>query len=73
MAYQKFCYWNWTDLHGLKSARRNLQRSIQLADEARIPCRVLRASTEVAYLAPPAWNGFREPHGIGSQQRRISS
>ena len=55
--YQKFCYW--VDLHGLKSVRRNLEeRSIPLTDEARIPCRVLRASTEVAYLAPPAWNGF---------------
>ena len=57
MEYQKFCYW--ADLHGLKSARKNVEESgIELSDEARIPCRVLRASTEVAYVAPPAWNGF---------------
>jgi hypothetical protein len=55
--YQKFCYW--VDFHGLKAVRKNLEeRKIDLPDEARIPCRVLRASTEVIYLAPPAWNGF---------------
>ena len=55
--YQKFCYW--VDVHGLKSVRRNLEeREIQLTGEARIPCRVLRAATEVVYLAPPAWDGF---------------
>ena len=57
MEYKKFCYW--VDLHGLKSVRKNLEeREIQLADEARIPCRALRPSTEIIYLAPPAWNGF---------------
>ena len=29
-----------------------------MPDEARVPCRVLRASKEIAYLAPPAWDGF---------------
>ena len=57
MNYLKFCYW--TDLHGLRKVRINLEeKGIDLPDEARIPCRVLRASTEVIYLAPPAWNGF---------------
>ncbi|HUL30663.1 MAG TPA: hypothetical protein VLZ03_09445 [Thermodesulfobacteriota bacterium] len=57
MEYRKFCYW--TDLHGLKLARRNVEkRGIELSDEARIPCRVLRASTEIACVAPLAWNGF---------------
>jgi hypothetical protein len=55
--YQKLCYW--VDLHILETIRRNLeQREIPIPDEPRIPCRVLRASTEVAYVAPRAWNGF---------------
>jgi hypothetical protein len=59
MAYQKFCYW--VDSHGLKAVSRNLEeRKIELPDEARIPCRVLKPSLEIAYLAPPAWNGFCE-------------
>jgi hypothetical protein len=57
MAYQKFCYW--VDLKELKKVRKSLEeRGLQLTDEARIPCRVLRASREVGYLAPPAWDGF---------------
>jgi hypothetical protein len=57
MAYQKFCYW--VDLKELKRVRNGVEESgLQLTDEARIPCRVLRASTEVGYLAPPAWEGF---------------
>ena len=55
--YQKFCYW--LDFHGLKTVRKNLEeKEVQLTDEARIPCRVSRASKEIAYVAPPAWNGF---------------
>jgi hypothetical protein len=47
------------DLAGLKKIRKNLEeRGFQLTDEARIPCRVLRASREVGFLAPPAWDGF---------------
>ena len=57
MAYQKFCYW--TDLNGLRKVRKNLkERGIQLTDEARIPCRVLRSSRDIGYLGPPAWDGF---------------
>lgn len=55
--YKKFCYW--VDFHRLKSVRRNLEEiQMDLPDESRIPCRVLRASKEIAFLAPPAWNGF---------------
>jgi hypothetical protein len=55
--YQKFCYW--VDVHELKAVRRNLEgKEIQLTDEARIPCRVLRESMNIAFIAPPAWNGF---------------
>jgi len=55
--YKKFCYW--VDFHNLKTVRKTLgERGIELPDEARIPCRVLRPSTEVIFLAPQAWNGF---------------
>ncbi len=57
MGYKKFCYW--VDFHRLKAVRRNLEGiKIDLPDESRIPCRVLRASKEIVYLAPPAWDGF---------------
>ena len=57
MGYKKFCYW--VDFHRLKAVRRNLEGiKIDLPDESRIPCRVLRASKEIAFLAPPAWSGF---------------
>ena len=55
--YKKFCYW--VDFHRLKAVRKNLEEiQMDLPDESRIPCRVLRASKEIAFLAPPAWNGF---------------
>jgi len=55
--YKKFCYW--VDFHNLKRVRKNLEeKGIELPDEARIPCRVLRTSSQIVYLAPPAWNGF---------------
>lgn len=55
--YKKFCYW--VDFHQLKAVRRSLEKiQMDLPDESRIPCRVLRASKEIAFLAPPAWDGF---------------
>ena len=57
MSYQKFCYW--VDLEALRKLKSSFEeKGIELEDEARIPCRVLRASREVTYLAPPAWYGF---------------
>lgn len=57
MAYQKFCYW--IDREDLERVRENYdQKGIELQDEARIPCRVLRTSREVSYLSPSAWYGF---------------
>ena len=57
MPYQKFCYW--VDLDRLRKVRENVEQSGgEFEDEARIPCRVLRASRKVAYLSPPAWYGF---------------
>jgi len=55
--YQKFCYW--IDLHGLRKVRENSeQKGIELDDETRIPCRTLRTSTEIGFVAPAAWDGF---------------
>ncbi len=57
MVYQKFCYW--IDREGLERIRRDFEeKGIELKDEARIPCRVLRISREVSYLSPLAWYGF---------------
>ena len=57
MNYLKFCYW--MDVHGLSKVRKNFEeKGIQLTDEARIPCRVLRSSREAAYLASSAWYGL---------------
>jgi hypothetical protein len=55
--YKKFCYW--VDSHGLRNVRRNHEgREIEVREEARIPCRVLRESTNIAFIPPPAWDGF---------------
>lgn len=55
--YKKFCYW--VDFQSFKVVKKGLEeRGIEIPDEARIPCRVLRASNEIAFLAPPSWNGF---------------
>ena len=55
--YQKFCYW--IDADHLKKVREEVEQNQgELDDEARIPCRVLRVSRKVGYLAPSAWEGF---------------
>jgi hypothetical protein len=55
--YQKFCYW--IDLHGLRKVRENSeQKGIELDDETRIPCRMLRTSIEIGFVTPAAWDGF---------------
>jgi hypothetical protein len=57
MSYQKFCYW--VDFRGLRKVRNSLEeKGLQLEDEAHIPCRVLRESMNIVFIAPPAWNGF---------------
>ncbi len=57
MTYQKFCYW--IDREDLEKVRKIfIEEGIELYDEARIPCRVLRTSREVSTLSPPAWYGF---------------
>jgi len=43
----------------LRNLRKHLEeKEIELAEETRIPCRVLRTSKEVGYVAPQAWEGF---------------
>ncbi len=57
MPYQKFCYW--VDADHLKTFREKTEQSgRELDDEARIPCRVLRASRQISCCAPTAWYGF---------------
>jgi hypothetical protein len=55
--YKKYCYW--LDLDEFRSVRRAFEeKGIQGNDETHLPCRVLRASKELGYIAPSAWNGF---------------
>lgn len=57
MGYKTFCYW--VDSRGLKKVRKVLEGiGLQLKEEARIPCRVLRPSMEIGYVASSAWDGF---------------
>ncbi len=57
MGYQKFCYWVDSDV--LRKVREAVEQSKEkLGEELRIPCRVLRSSRDMAYIAPPAWDGF---------------
>jgi hypothetical protein len=57
MKYQKFSYW--VDADRLRKVREKVEQSAdEFDDEARIPCRVLRASRKISYCAPTAWYGF---------------
>ena len=57
MTYRKFCYW--LGLKGLREVRESLEgKGLELADETRIPCRILRTSKEVGIVAPQAWHGI---------------
>jgi hypothetical protein len=55
--YKKYCYW--LDSDSLKKAKESLKKiDIESIDEDRIPCRILRASIEIGYVVPAAWEGF---------------
>jgi hypothetical protein len=57
IAHKKYCYW--VDHHEFKRVRESLEkRGTPLIQETRIPCRVLRPSIEIGFVAPPAWEGF---------------
>ncbi|MGZ3748991.1 MAG: hypothetical protein ACXVCD_16775 [Pseudobdellovibrionaceae bacterium] len=55
--YQKCCYW--VDFQTLEAIREQFEkREVELWEETRIPCRVLRVSMEIGYVVPLAWEGF---------------
>ncbi len=55
--YKKYCYW--LDLSGFTSVKKILkEKENQGTDETHLPCRVLKPSTDLGYVAPSAWNGF---------------
>ncbi len=55
--YKKCCYW--VNLKRLKAIQEHLEKKeVELLEETRIPCRVLRKSAEVGYVIPFAWEGF---------------
>jgi hypothetical protein len=57
MNYRRF--YSWVDPQEFRGVKDSLEKKgIQLKEEARIPCRVLRPSTEIGSVAPPAWDGF---------------
>ena len=56
-SYKKYCYW--LDSNGFTSVKKVLEeKENQGTDETHLPCRVLKTSTELGYVAPSAWNGF---------------
>jgi hypothetical protein len=55
--YKKFCYW--VDHPVLDTLKENCkEKRIQLTREPRIPCRVLKPSIEMGWVAPTTWNSF---------------
>jgi hypothetical protein len=56
-SYRKFCYWTGMELLQ-KICEKTVTQGSEVEEEMRIPCRVLRASTEIGYVTPAAWNGF---------------
>jgi len=56
-SYKKFCYW--LDSNGFTSVKKVLEEEgNQGTDETHLPCRVLKPSMELGYVAPSAWYGF---------------
>ncbi len=55
MAYQKFCYW--VGAEGLSKIRQQFKETT-LVEEARVPCRVLRSTSEIGIVSPSAWESF---------------
>jgi len=59
LGYKKFCYWiNHGELEIIKGKIQ--QKGLQLTNETRIPCRVLRKSIEIGMIFPQAWKAFCE-------------
>jgi hypothetical protein len=56
-SYKKYCYW--LDSNGFTSVKKVLEEEgNQGTDETHLPCRILRTSKDLGYVAPSAWNGF---------------
>ncbi len=57
MKYRRF--YSWVNHQEFRWVRESLgKRGTEMVGEARIPCRVLRPSVEIGFVAPPAWEGF---------------
>lgn len=57
MGYKKYCYWMEAD--DFSELRNDFeQKGVELISEARVPCRVLRASKTIGFVPPRAWYGF---------------
>ncbi len=55
--YRKYCYW--MNLDRLETVSKSLrEKEIELPEEAHIPCRALRETTEIGCVVPQAWDGF---------------
>ena len=55
--YQKFCYWvNQKELENLRGSLK--KEELPLVEETRIPCRMLRTSSEIGLVPPSAWEGL---------------
>ena len=58
MSEYKKCYY-WVDFQEVRAVREHLkEKGVELSEETRIPCRVLRTSIEAGYVVPLAWEGF---------------
>jgi hypothetical protein len=54
MKYRRF--YSWVNHQEFRGVRNSLEKKgIEIMGEARIPCRVLRSSIEIGFVAPPAW------------------
>lgn len=57
MSYRKFCYWVTPDK--IEQLKRDFdEKEVVAIEETQIPCRVLKASNEVAWVSDSAWRGF---------------
>lgn len=57
MNYRKFCYWVLPEK--LEKLKKDFEeKGLAELEETQIPCRVLKASSEVAWVSESAWRGF---------------
>lgn len=57
MKYQRF--YSWLNHEEFRWVRNTLgKKGAEMVEEARIPCRILRSSVEIGFVAPPTWEAF---------------